>query len=188
MRKTRYKSYQQWVAQTTLILAPLLSGFGVSNAVGADEVLPTLPVAPQLPPTEIGLNYLEIKADPYPEPPMVEVVPDRFSMTYRNGREVYKEMAEHSFDDEPMVEVAPMADPALALPEVVVVASHSEPLYTHITVGERVVDAVPTGEDKIFLQISAVEVSPETARREALRRFQSRRFFSKPGVRAIETQ
>ncbi|WP_421861933.1 hypothetical protein [Motiliproteus sp.] len=183
---TRSKPGPRTRVTTTLALIPLLSSLGLSQMAAAEEVSPMLPVAPQLPPTEIGLNYLEIKADPYPEPPMVEVVPDNFSMTYRNGREVYKEMAEHSFDDEPMVEIAPAADPALALPEVVVVASHSEPVYTHVTVGERVVDAIPTGEDKIFLQISAVEVSPEAARRDALRRFQSRRFFSKPGVRAIE--
>ncbi len=85
----------------------------------------------------------------------VEVAPDAFSSRYRSGIDVYKNMAEHSFDDEPMVVTYAKADPAMALPEVVVISASIDSEYTHITAAEAIIDPLARGEDKIYLQITA---------------------------------
>jgi hypothetical protein len=112
---------------------------------------------------------------------MVEVVPDLFSASYRHGKEVYKEMAEHSFDNEPMLVIVPESDPMMAPPAVVVVPASVDLDAIHIVAAQRVIDPVALGEDKIFLDLSAPPATLDlTGSKAAVQQPKERRFFSTP--------
>ena len=152
----------------------------------AQEVIPYVRISSDLPPTEVGLAYLEVVTAKMDEPPMVEIAPDGYSASYRNGADVYKEMSEHGFDDEPMVVVLPESDPAMALPEVVVTASEVTPVYTHITMGNRVIEPVPAGEDQIFIEINTPPLPPGVEAAAPTPDPRKRRFFSQPQIQALD--
>lgn len=163
-------------------LALLLCLSGVVGSVQANELigLPYTTVAPGVPGTQLGIDYVrtEADADALAEPPMVEVPADGYSSSYRNGIDVYKEMADEGFDDEPMVVVFPEADASLVT-DIVVIAASSESVYTHVTSAQAVVDPVAWGEDEIYLQISA---PPDPLEGEGVKvvKPKERRFFSPP--------
>lgn len=142
--------------------------------------------------TKIGLPYAVVKSNPSEarhserdvevaagpvvalEEGNVEIAPDAYSSHYRSGIDVYRELNEGSFDDEPMLVVYAKADPALALPEVVVIPASRDINYTHITAAERIIDPIARGEDLIFLRLGGLADQPETPPSKP----KQRRFFS----------
>jgi hypothetical protein len=162
-----------------IVVSVLLTG--VSGVQAVEPVPAYVTVAPHPSGTELGLAYVQVRGERLVEPPMVEVAPDPFSYDYRHGDRVYKEMAEHSFDSEPMQVVFPETDPALAPPPVVVVPASVDQPWVHIVAAQQVVDPIARGEDKIFLELSeppapinAVEPPGQ------LQKSKERRFFSTP--------
>ena len=164
-------------------LVLLLSLGGVASSAQADDLigLPYTTVAPGLPGTQLGIDYIrtEADADALAEPPMVEIAADGYSSRYRNGIDVYKEMTDEGFDSEPMVVVIPEADASLVT-DIVVIAASSESVYTHVTSEKAVIDPVARGEDEIYLQISAPP-DPLEGERVKVVKPKERRFFSPPG-------
>lgn len=120
-------------------------------------------------------DFVEIAADPIIELVMTEVAPDSYGSSYRSGIDVYKAMAEHSFDDEPMWVVYAKADPAMTLPEVVVIPVSMDRLYTHITAAAEIIDPIARGEDKVYLRINELPENPASSDQ---RKPRPRRFFS----------
>lgn len=127
--------------------------------------------------TALEEGDVEIAAEPVLEPVMLEVAPDSFNRRYRSGIDVYKNMTEHGFDDEPMAVIYAKADPAMALPEVVVVPASKDSNYSHITAAEAIADQIARGEDKIYLSIDALPVESGAA---ASGKPEQRRFFTEP--------
>ncbi|MEH6823201.1 MAG: hypothetical protein V7629_04720 [Motiliproteus sp.] len=125
----------------------------------------------------ISLPYTVVKSDQAESQQWVVVAPDGFSSGYRSGIDVYKNMAEHSFDDEPMVVIYAKADPAMALPEVVVISASIDSEYTHITAAEVIIDPIAWGEEAIYLQISEQSDAPGAGAPSTLKQ---RRFFTEP--------
>ncbi|MEH6652414.1 MAG: hypothetical protein V7707_20555 [Motiliproteus sp.] len=165
-----------------LWLASLLALSTVTGSVLAEEVigLPYTTVAPGLPGTQLGIGYIqtEADADSLAEPQMIEIPADGYSTSYRNGIDVYKEITDQGFDNEPMVVIYPEADPSLVT-DIVVIAASSESVYTHVTPAQSVVDPVAQGEDDIYLQISAPP-DPLEGERVKVIKPKERRFFSPP--------
>lgn len=105
----------------------------------------------------------------------VEVAPDSFSAGYRSGIDVYRSIAEGGLDNEPMRVVYAQADPAMALPEVVVTPASIDQSYDHITAAQPLIDPVIRGEDRIYLTINTL---PAEERSPLPLKPQQRRFFS----------
>lgn len=120
-------------------------------------------------------DFVEIAAEPSTKLVMKEVAPDSYGSSYRSGIDVYKAMAEHSFDDEPMWVVYAKADPAMTLPEVVVIPVSMDRLYTHITAAAEIIDPIARGEDKVYLRINELPENPASSDQ---RKPRPRRFFS----------
>ncbi len=156
----------------------LVSGCSLSHA--ADQIgLPYTTVAYGLPLTQLGIEYIETAADPVIEPLMVEIVPDSYSRSYRNATDVYKDMTENSFDNEPMVVIAPETDHSLET-DIVVIAAYTAPEVIHVTPSQKIVDPIARGEDAIYLQISLPPEPPGGFEPKAVIKPKERRFFSRP--------
>ncbi|MFT6915636.1 MAG: hypothetical protein ACJAWL_001946 [Motiliproteus sp.] len=120
-------------------------------------------------------GFVEIVAGPVAVLSMVEVAPDPFSAGYRSGIDVYRSLSEDGFDNEPMQVVYARADPARALPDVVVTQSSSALSYHHVTAAQQQVEPVALGEDRIHLTIDTLPVEDPSPLPPNP---QKRRFFS----------
>ncbi|MFT5720327.1 MAG: hypothetical protein ACI9W6_000617 [Motiliproteus sp.] len=110
------------------------------------------------PETAKEAGFVEIAAGPVAVLSLVEVPPDPYSRGYRSGIDVYRSLSEDGFDNEPMPVVYARADPARALPDVVVTPASSDRRYSHITAAQRHSDPVALGEDRIHLTINTLPV------------------------------
>ncbi|MEH6471913.1 MAG: hypothetical protein V7752_11735 [Halopseudomonas sp.] len=175
-----------WLALPSVLLAESLVGLpylivpaGISDNLQSESYINDYFEIKAEPINDLEAGFIEIAADPVMEPEMIEVPPDRYSRGYRSGIDVYRYMAEHSFDDEPMLVVYAKADPAMALPEVVVIAASIDPNFTHVTAAEAIIDPIVQGEDRVYLHISTPPEPPAgVARPPSPVEPMKRRFFT----------